>query len=691
MNVLLAFPPFTDACQPSAAIPSLAAALRQDGVDVEVVDANLEAWEWLLDAPRQRRWLRRATSDLARLESRPRLRRRDRARYVALADGWLRGAASHAEIPDALRTLRASEFYEPERYARAVRAVEGALALASAVHHPTRMTWGRCFPGESVESSAGIARAVRAPDNPFARFARDVFGARLRASRPSIVGLSITYLDQVIPAFTLAAECRRVAPDALVVIGGQIPSAWGAALAAAAPLWRLADAFVLGDGESALRRIVQACAARAPLTGIPNVLTVDGPAATVREDVASLPCPDYRGLPLERYLAPEPVLTLSASRGCYWGRCAFCAVSPAFRGAWRTRSADRVRADLRLLWERHGARHFTFGDDALPPRVAADLARTGHGVPAPVRWQAELRWDALPTAQEVAALGRAGAANLVFGFESGSDAALARMRKGARIDQALAIVKACTREGIGVNLQCFAGFPGETRRDVARTVAFLERTRAPRVTVSCGVFELQKGSPIWAAPDEFGVRLRRPGPARDLALRFDYTPRRSDAATEVIRRRFTSRTPQLRCGINAHALLWLSRPAAPVTPRSPARPRLAEPLAPAAGSARRLFAWDPYRLGAGARRPTWYAYGAATGRLVSLSQVAAAAIAACDGATVTRELLAPLAPNERRRVRRALARLAEAGLVASADPFPPGGPRSPRRVRLVPPHEPVPI
>ncbi len=155
-------------------------------------------------------------------------------------------------------------------------------------------------------------------------------------------------------------------------------------------------------------------------------------------------------------------------------------------------------------------------------------------------------------------------------------------------------------------------------------------------------------------------------------MKGDHLPRHPGGDAEVIRRRFISTTPQLRCGINAHALLWLARPDASAAPQH--RPRIAEPLAAAAASATRLFAWDPYRLHSGKRGPTWYAFGVASGRLVTLGPVAAATLAACDGTTTAAEVLAPLTPNERRRVRRALARLAEAGLVAVAEPDPRRGP-----------------
>ena len=96
------------------------------------------------------------------------------------------------------------------------------------------------------------------------------------------------------------------------------------------------------------------------------------------------------------------------------------------------------------------------------------------------------------------------------GFESGSQRTLAAMRKGADLGRAERILARCRELAIGTNLQCFLGFPGESRADALATLRFLERVRGPHVTVSCGLFELQKGSPLHADPGRWNVRV---GPA----------------------------------------------------------------------------------------------------------------------------------------------------------------------------------
>lgn len=256
------------------------------------------------------------------------------------------------------------------------------------------------------------------------------------------------------------------------------------------------DVFVCGEGETALRGLVDWLLGRARLQDVPNlILPTSTPRQTSswREKPNELPCPDYSCVPLKRYLSPEPVLLVSASRGCYWGRCSFCSVSPGFRSSYSAGSPERVLEDLQRLRSLYGARCIMFGDDALPPTVIRALARRGLNGAEPVYRQAEVRWDALKPGL-MQSLARAGARNLVIGLESGNERVLERMNKGASLDRARRLIEACKRSGIGVNLQCFLGFPRETQRQALDTVQFIREFIGDRITVSCGKFVLVKNS-----------------------------------------------------------------------------------------------------------------------------------------------------------------------------------------------------
>jgi anaerobic magnesium-protoporphyrin IX monomethyl ester cyclase len=679
LTLLLVFPPFTDATQPAAALPSLIAAVDDLGIKVDIWDVNLDAWDYLLDPVRQAGWLARASRKLDHLDRLSYLNGSKTAAYLSLIDGYLRGTAAVGHIVRAVEVMRTEAFYSPVEYQRAMNAIRGALAVASATFHHARLEWGRFFPACSLHSSRAIVReATRSRSNPFASLAREVIAPRLVTLRPDMVGISVTYLDQVVPALSLAAVCKRVLPKTLVVLGGQIISMWGTDLVRNHELWRYVDVFVRGEGESAIRGLVEARIHGKPLNAVPNlILRRNGePHLTSRhrENISRLRTPDYRGLPLSRYHSPEAVLTVSAARGCYWGRCAFCAVSPAFRDGFRARTGARVVADIATLRDRHAARLFTFGDDALPKTFVRDLAEGVLELPEDALWQAEARWEALLGPDRAIRLAMAGARNLIVGLESGSDDVLRSMRKGASLSQARQALAACARAGISVNLQCFLGFPGETRAQADKTLAFLREAAGPLTTISCGIFELQKGSAIWREPKAHGVQVVPPSAGDDLAIRFEYRP----CPGVAYRRRLVlqaaafagARPPQMRCGIGAHALVYLARKGRATRERMRESLRPAEPLMLAGDAAFRWFAWDPDSLradGKPRRKPTCLAYSLAHAEVMSVGALASTMLRQADGETRLIELLQLLEPAERRRVRRVVEALSKRGLLASSD------------------------
>src|SRR5690606_38234365 len=80
-----------------------------------------------------------------------------------------------------------------------------------------------------------------------------------------------------------------------------------------------------------LLRLCEALDAGGDLSAVPNLIYRDGETIRVTErkepaKIGALPQPDFDGLPLDRYLAPELALPLLTARGCYFGKCAFCNV-----------------------------------------------------------------------------------------------------------------------------------------------------------------------------------------------------------------------------------------------------------------------------------------------------------------------------------------------------------------------------
>ena len=78
-----------------------------------------------------------------------------------------------------------------------------------------------------------------------------------------------------------------------------------------------------------------------------------------------IPLPDFSDLPLEKYVYAK--LPYQFSRGCYWGKCAFCSYRD--KKGYVTRKIDVVLDHLQEMERRYGIHSFQFIDDAIHPQL----------------------------------------------------------------------------------------------------------------------------------------------------------------------------------------------------------------------------------------------------------------------------------------------------------------------------------
>src|SRR5262249_14271022 len=137
VKIALVYPPSVDPTAPYLAVPMLTGFLRAHGVEVLPVDANVEAYDALLQRAPLERLRDRLEARLARLDRRRALDHEAQRTYLQL---WRARGDAHAAplgIDDARATFKdEARFYDPERYQDAVATVEAALRLVSAAHAP---------------------------------------------------------------------------------------------------------------------------------------------------------------------------------------------------------------------------------------------------------------------------------------------------------------------------------------------------------------------------------------------------------------------------------------------------------------------------------------------------------------------------------------------------------------------------
>lgn len=495
--VLLVQPPHAKACEPPPGLLALAGHLRSRGVTVAMADLNVAVQERLLSR--------------ASLE--------DAARALASAgvEGSPLSSARRAvrRAPAGLEALRLPRTYRKwARYRAAADSVTEGWAAVSRSRGGRFSISDFTVPHLSPLSSADLLVAAREPAclPLFPELARAAHP--LLERDPMLIGVSVTYLSQALPAFALAGYLRGRGYRGMLVLGGGLVTSWAGRMQPSSPFFQVWDGLVVGPGEAALEILALD---RAP-AGAPGLLApglgVWNPTHGARGRAVCFR-PDPEGLPWDRYLSPGPVLPAATARGCYWRRCAFCPEAAQDRQPFRSARADALADAILRARDAVGAHRIHLTDDAVPPATLQGLARRLRG--EAVQWYgfARLERELLdPSFCEELAQG--GCALLQLGVETASQRLLDRMGKGTRADEAGPMIRNLTAVGIRTYVYLLFGLPTETRAEAERTLEWAADHAAWITFANLALFHLPRGSVLDAPsredarPEDLSLYRRAP-------------------------------------------------------------------------------------------------------------------------------------------------------------------------------------
>jgi hypothetical protein len=504
MKVALVFPPTCDPTAPYISVPALSAYLRSHGVTVVPVDANVEAYERLLRKAALEKTARRLRRRFLSLDRKASLNHEQQLVYGALASALPAARDTPARIEHALAVLRDPAdggFFDPAHYDEAVATVEDALGLISAAYAPLSLGFSTCRTPFALLNAEEIERDAGPDRNPFYEYFSGELSGRLAAERVSLIGISVAFASQIQPAYGLAYVLRQQLPGVHLTIGGTAITQLFAR-SDPAPGRRMLGPFhtaILFEGEKALLDLV--C----------RVGQGEQPEGIIRPrqyaDLKNLPCPDFDGMPLEKYFAPQPVLPYDPTRGCYWGRCAFCHYGLAERGTapYRERPVEQVIEHLRTLAQKHKTTLFYLSQDSLAPQTALRIARAVRASGQPWRWSTDMRAEPALTRSRCRELGRGGLLSVSLGIESAAPRVVRLIDKGIAVRDMHRVVANLAAAGIAVEAMCFTDFPTETFTEAQATLAFIKKNRDLLGLFICGCFDLVQGSRIAQNPDAYGI------------------------------------------------------------------------------------------------------------------------------------------------------------------------------------------
>lgn len=544
--VTLVFPPQGHFTQPYLALPCIAAWLEAHGYpDVEIIDASIEAYDRFLSADYLAMARERVAErlPLERFAGEGELSFGDMEAFRAAAESAVSADALVAGIEAAKDVVRGEAFYDTDAYVPAVRTLYHGLRLVSAAWFPSRLTPHNFTMRYANDRSAEVlAATVDRDENPFLEHFETTLLPRLLERRPRVLGLSVIYGSQLIPALTLGRLVKEHLPDCHVTAGGGFLAYIGDKLMRAPGMDACLDSMIFHEGEAPMQALCDALSRDESLENVGSLTWFDRSGDTVRTAVNvpahpvrldDAPIPRFEGLPFGQYFSPEIVIPFDVNRGCYYGECTFCTLPTVIGPGYRTRSAATIVDQVLELKERHGATCFNFITDCMPPGMISDLPAELVRREADIRWWSDARVEPRAYTPEGArTLYASGCRKLLFGFETATPRLLKLMKKGQSVRSTLEVAKNCADAGISVTFYAMVGFPSETRAEARATLELLLENADVVREVSLQTFHLDEVAQTYREPEAFGLRILD-DPDADLQLYHDYESDSGMTSTEA--------------------------------------------------------------------------------------------------------------------------------------------------------------
>lgn len=341
-------------------------------------------------------------------------------------------------------------------------------------------------------------------------------------SQYKLIGFTSTF-DQNVASLTMAKLIKDLYPDVTIVFGGaNYDGEMGLEYFRAFPF---IDYVVVGEGEVAFPALVrQVLSTRSD--GVPPAVAFrqDGairlaPTTALFTDFARTGPPDYDDY--YRLLAElgataqglDRILLYEGSRGCWWGEkhhCTFCGLN-AQSMKFRAKSPEQVARELTYLSHRYDTARFRLVDNIIDMKYIDQLfgkfAADHCDLDVFIETKSNLH------KQQIRTLAAGGVKCMQPGLESLSANQLKAMDKGVTPMQNIVCLKWSFYYRVTVSWNILLGFPGETNEDYLRQIDMIPSLLHLQPPEATGKFWLERFSPYYARPSEYGVRMTGPGSA----------------------------------------------------------------------------------------------------------------------------------------------------------------------------------
>lgn len=325
---------------------------------------------------------------------------------------------------------------------------------------------------------------------------------------PDVVGLSVMFSGQVIGALAVTMVVRRLWPSAKVVWGGAHVTALSEEISKDSRYGAGIDGFVVGYAERTWVELLDAVAVGKEWPR--EVFRAGSQVHRAKEDTTTTPSYD-----LTAYEGNPTTLPLQASRGCAYGKCAFCTY-PKIEGKYRKLEPEPIRRVAEIAAK--GNHVLSFKDSLLVPSQMLEVAEVINGK---AEWSACTKLHPSLNTEALGKLHEAGLRTLEIGLETLDESSQKLIGKQQSHRLFCDFLDAAAGAGVAVVVNYMTGLPGANSADEMKWLEVVRLEIASRPSLKAKIehntFQLEILSPMARNPESYGIIIQRRWPWSSLA------------------------------------------------------------------------------------------------------------------------------------------------------------------------------
>ena len=327
----------------------------------------------------------------------------------------------------------------------------------------------------------------------------------LKKFNPRFVGLTGNTID-MINIWEIAKIVKNFNKNIKIIIGGPHVSALSEKTLKD---FKDVDYIICGEGEITLKGLVSNLK-KEKIKGLvyrKKGKIVKNKTRELIKDINLLPLPARHKIELKKYIPLPgnykklPSTAIVTSRGCPY-KCTFCNKS-VFSNTIRFRSPANIVKEIEHCISEYGIYDFRFNDDTL----TINQKRLEKLCKLIIDKNIKIFWNCYSRVEHVnlpllKLMKQAGCYHIKYGLESGSEKILKKLNKTFSLEQARKAIKLTKKAGIEAKAMFMLGIPGETIKDIEKTIRF-SKLIAPDIATFL-VFTPLPGSQLYSGLDKSG-------------------------------------------------------------------------------------------------------------------------------------------------------------------------------------------